>query len=60
MTEEEFEVFLTKKAEEILNIAADRVVDEVVDRVMEEKEEEPNVEGKEGVAGQEREKRVEE
>ena len=37
MTEEEFEVFLTKKAEEILNIAADRVMDEVVDRVMEER-----------------------
>jgi hypothetical protein len=39
MSEEEFEVFLRKKVEEIVNKAADNLFDEIVDEVMGEKEE---------------------
>jgi hypothetical protein len=38
MTNREFEAFLRAKADEISNLAADRLLDEVVDRVMGEEE----------------------
>jgi hypothetical protein len=36
MSKEEFEAFLTEKAEEISSKAADKVLDELVNKVMEE------------------------
>lgn len=50
MKEEEFEAFLRRKAEEILNMVAARVIDETADEVMEDEEEEGQLIGAPGAS----------